>query len=105
MTVLSIQAGDNLSDITRELLGVLGFSAAENPVFFAADRHLPKTISLAFTGFLASRGNEEKTLLTFDMPAPEMVHFLHGEHIKTVVVEEKSLSQNRSHMVSWGANL
>ena len=89
LKVVSIRPEDEALTIVRNLLKAIGMPFAEDPVFFAADRNVFKTISLTIPGVVSSHPNQERTFLTRARLHPRLCDFLMERGIKVLKIKSQ----------------
>jgi hypothetical protein len=86
MNVLSIDPEATFPAIAEHVLNALGSVYTKDPVLHTANRELSKTVSLAVPGYLISFGQGGKLLLPRKTLDPQIVAFLHAQHINAFEV-------------------
>ena len=86
LKVVSIKPEDKALAIARDILRTIGIPFTEDPVFFAANRQVLKTISLTIPGVLASHPDQGRTLLTMARLHPRILDFLRERKIKVLQI-------------------
>ena len=89
LKVLSIRPEDKALTIAGNILKTTGVPFTEDPDFFGANREVFKTISITIPGLLASRTNQEKTLLTQAPLHPKICDFLMENGIKVLKIKPR----------------
>lgn len=89
LKVVSIKPEDDALAITRNLLDAMGVNYTEDPVFFAADREVFKTTSIAVNGLLALHTDMGKTLFATVPLSRKLCDFLIERHISVVKVKDR----------------
>lgn len=87
LKVVSIRPEDGALTIVRNLLKTIGLPFAEDPVFFAANRNVFKTVSLTIPGVVSSHPDQERTFLTKARLHPRLCDFLMERDIKVLKIQ------------------
>ena len=87
LKVVSIKPEDKALTIVRNILRAIGIPFTEDPVFFAANRNVFKTISLTIPGVLACHPDQGRTLLTRPPLHPKLCDFLMEREIKVIKIK------------------
>jgi LysM repeat protein len=88
LRVVSIKPEDPAMAIAQNVLTSVGMPLTESPVFFAADRNVFKSISLAIPGLLASSSDQGKMLVTEGALSSNLSRFLAEKEIRVVQIGE-----------------
>jgi hypothetical protein len=72
--------------IAMNTLRAIGIPFAEDPVFFAANRNVFKTVSLTIPGVVSSHPDQERTFLTRARLHPRLCDFLMERGIKVLKI-------------------
>ncbi len=86
LKVVSIRPEDEALTIVRNVLRTLGIPFAEDPVFFAANRNVFKSISLTIPGVVSSHPDQGRTFLTRARLHPRLCNFLVEREIKVLKI-------------------
>jgi LysM repeat protein len=89
LKVVSIRPEDEALNIVRDILRACGIPFSEDPVFFAANREVSKTVSLTIPGVLASHPDQGRTLLTRPPLHPKICDFLTEREIKVLKIKSR----------------
>ncbi len=89
LKVVSIRPEDEASTIVTNILRAMGTPFAEDPVFFAANRNVFKTVSLTIPGVVSSHPDQQKTFLTRAWLHPKLANFLMEREIKVLKIKSR----------------
>jgi len=89
LKVVSIKHEDEALTIAGNILRAIGIPFTEDPVFFAANRNVFKTISLNIPGVLACHPDQGRTLLTRPPLHPKICDFLTEREIKVLKIKSR----------------
>ncbi len=89
LKVVSIKPEDKALTIAGNILRTIGIPFAQDPVFFAANRNVFKTVSLTIPGVLACHPDQGRTLLTRPPLHPKICDFLMEREIKVLKIKSR----------------
>ena len=89
LKVVSIRPEDEALTIAMNMLRAIGIPFAEDPVFFAANRNVFKTVSLTIPGVVSSHPDQERTFLTRARLHPRLCDFLMERGIKVLKIKSR----------------